>query len=74
MQQTAAARKCGGIQMIEPGEINAALRAGYRVTVHDEFFPFTAHTGELIHAKVDHGARAVFCSTEWAQQLPKDRQ
>lgn len=63
--------------MSEPGEISAALKSGYRVTVHGFFFPHTVinhDTGErkIVHAEVAHGARAVFCSQEWAEKLPKE--
>lgn len=57
-----------------PGELAAALRAGYRVTVHDGHFPFDAFFGPdagVVHAVVDHGARAIFCSTEWAAKCAK---
>ena len=54
--------------MNTPGEITAAIRAGYRVAVHGSFFPFEsmdpANPG-TVHAVVDHGAQAVFCSQEW---------
>ncbi len=56
-----------------PGEIAKALRDGYRVTVHADDFPYKSRTveGTIIHAVVDHGARAVFCSQEWFDKLPK---
>lgn len=49
--------------------LDAARRAGYRVAVHDKFFPFEsinpARPG-TVHAVVDHGARAIFCSQVYA--------
>lgn len=52
----------------EPGAINAALRIGFRVVVHDKHFPYEslnpAKPG-TVHAVVDYGARAIFCSQEW---------
>jgi len=57
----------------EPGDVSRALREGYRVAVHDRFFPFEsrAKPGTMVHAVVDHGARAVFCSREFFDALPK---
>jgi hypothetical protein len=53
------------------GEVAAAIRAGYRVAIHAQFFPFRRHGGddaEIVHAVVDHGARAIFCSQEWYEK------
>jgi len=57
----------------KPGEIAAAIKAGYRIAVHNQFFPFTSRAPEegIVHAVVDHGARAIFCSQEWKDKLPK---
>lgn len=55
----------------EPGEISKAVYDGYRITVHDKFFPFVSVLREVVHAKVDHGARAIFCSREWFDKIPK---
>jgi hypothetical protein len=51
----------------QPGEIAAAIKAGYRVTVHKTFFPFESRDQKegTVHAVVDHGAQAIFCSQEW---------
>jgi hypothetical protein len=57
--------------MSTPGEIAKAIRDGYRVAVHASHFPFKRHGGddaETVHAVVDHGARAIFCSTEWYEK------
>jgi hypothetical protein len=54
--------------MSNPGEINAALRSGYRVTVHDKFFPYESLDPTrpgTVHAVVDHAAQAIYCSQEW---------
>lgn len=63
--------------MSQPGEIAAAMKAGYRISIHDRFFPWDAidrETGEkrTVHAVVDHGAQAIFCSREWFEKLPKE--
>lgn len=51
-----------------PGEVAAAIKAGYRVTVHQTHFPYAdPRGGEMIHAEVDHAALAIFCSQEWAK-------
>jgi hypothetical protein len=61
----------------EPGAIHAALAAGYRVVVHKSFFPYEAldpaspGTTRTVHAEVDHGARAIFCSQEWFDKSRK---
>ncbi len=58
----------------QPGEISAAIRAGYRIAQHRSFFPFEAldpdkpGTTRTVHAVVDHGARAIFCSQEWYEK------
>lgn len=55
----------------QPGEIFAAIKAGYRIAPQPTFFPFEAidpdkpGTTQTIHAVVDHGARSIFCSNEW---------
>lgn len=64
--------------MSAPGEISQAQRDGYRVTVHDRFFPFerlNSATGEkeVVHAVVDHAVQAIFCSREWFDKLPKEK-
>lgn len=54
-----------------PGEIVAALAAGYRVAIHRSFFPFESLNPALpgtVHAVVDHGAMAIFCSAEWFEK------
>lgn len=55
------------------GEIQKAIRDGYRIAVHASHFPFTSRHPEegIVHAVVDHGARAIFCSQEWKDKLPK---
>lgn len=55
----------------QPGEITAAIKSGYRITPHPTFFPHQDLTGETIHAEVDHAVRAVFCSVEFFEGLPK---
>jgi hypothetical protein len=49
------------------GEIAAAIKAGYRIAVHKSFFPFESRDVPpvTVHAVVDHGAQAIFCSEEW---------
>lgn len=50
------------------GEVHAAMKSGYRIAVHRAFFPFESHDPKnpgTVHAVVDHGARAIFCSQEW---------
>ena len=56
-----------------PGEIAKALADGYRVTVHALHFPFTSRIPEegTVHAVVDHGAQAIFCSQEWFDKSRK---
>lgn len=53
--------------MSNPGELNAAIRAGYRIAIHAAFFPFESREPGVgtVHAVVDHGAQAIFCSAEW---------
>ncbi len=54
-----------------PGEIVAALAQGYRVEPQPKFFPFESlspTTPGTVHAVVDHGARAIFCSAEWFEK------
>jgi hypothetical protein len=55
------------------GELAKALAAGYRVAVHKSHFPYPSRNPEegIVHAVVDHGARAIFCSREWFESLPK---
>lgn len=57
------------------GDLSKAFHVGYRVTVHGKFFPYNGHDAEgnevAIHAQIDHGARAIFCSQEWYDALPK---
>lgn len=59
----------------EIGEISKAIYEGYRIAVHDRFFPFNAQQPDgridTVHNAVDHGARAIFCSREWFDSLPK---
>lgn len=58
----------------EMGELSRAMFNGYRVAVHDKFFPWTNLDGVIVHAHIDHGARAVFCSREWFDSLPKTKE
>lgn len=49
--------------------LDAARRAGYRIAVHDKHFPFESLNPVrpgTVHAVVDHGARAIFCSQVYA--------
>jgi hypothetical protein len=61
----------------EIGEISQAVYEGYRIEVHARFFPFPGTDehcqpdGTTVHAVVDKGARAIFCSQEWFDSLPK---
>jgi hypothetical protein len=57
------------------GEISKAIYDGYHIAVHERFFPFDALNdegmSETVHAQVDHGAKAIFCSQQWFDSLPK---
>lgn len=58
--------------MSAPGELHAALRDNYRVAVQERFFPYVSTNPNepgTVHAVVDHGARAIFCSREWFDAL-----
>lgn len=59
------------------GEISKALYEGFRISVHERFFPFPGTDencqpdGTTVHAMIDPQARAIFCSREWFDALPK---
>lgn len=52
--------------------IELALFDGYRVTVHAQHFPYESLDLERpgpVHAVVDDGARAIYCSQEFFDKL-----